>query len=57
MREWADRHGIGAHFVHSGGHAWPEDLARLQKAIAARESHWVHTDMCAQPGTRSAPSA
>ncbi len=23
MREWAARHGVEVHFVHSGGHAWP----------------------------------
>ena len=50
MRDWAELHGVQAHFVHSGGHAWPEDLERLKAAIGARESHWVHTDMLAQPG-------
>ena len=29
MREWAEREGRRAHFIHSGGHAWPEDLQRL----------------------------
>jgi ribonuclease J len=44
MREWAARHGVEAHFVHSGGHAWPKDLERLREAIGAKESYWVHTD-------------
>ena len=28
---WAEREGVEAHFVHSGGHAWPEDLERLSE--------------------------
>lgn len=44
MREWADREEVEAHFVHSGGHAWPEDLERLKRAIGAKETVWVHTD-------------
>lgn len=48
MRDWAARHGVEAHFVHSGGHAWPEDLERLKQAIGAKEPYWVHTDMQAQ---------
>ncbi len=45
MREWATRHAAEVHFVHSGGHAWPDDLARLVKAIAPKhEPVWVHTD-------------
>jgi mRNA degradation ribonuclease J1/J2 len=44
MREWAEREGVEAHFVHSGGHAWPEDLRRLMSAIEARQTVWVHTD-------------
>ena len=44
MRAWAERAGVEAHFVHSGGHAWPEDLKRLARAIGARETIWVHTD-------------
>ena len=44
MREWAERSGVEAHFVHSGGHAWPEDLWRLAGVIAARQTIWVHTD-------------
>jgi ribonuclease J len=44
-REWAERRGVEAQFVHSGGHAWPEDLRRLTNAIAAKhEPVWVHTD-------------
>jgi len=44
MREWAEREGIAPHFVHSGGHAWPEDLHRLADAVAAKQTVWVHTD-------------
>ncbi len=44
MREWAEREGNDVHFIHSGGHAWPEDLHRLADAIAAKETVWVHTD-------------
>jgi ribonuclease J len=44
MREWAERSGVEVHFIHSGGHAWPEDLERLVKAIGAQETIWVHTD-------------
>ena len=44
MREWAERRGVEAQFVHSGGHAWPEDLRRLSSAIAAKQTVWVHTD-------------
>ena len=44
IRKWAERHGAEAHLVHCGGHAWPEDLRRLAKGIAAKETVWVHTD-------------
>jgi ribonuclease J len=44
MRQWADAKGVEPHFVHSGGHAWPEDLHRLVTAIAAKETVWVHTE-------------
>ena len=44
VRMWAEREGVQAHFIHSGGHAWPEDLERLARAIAAKETAWVHTD-------------
>jgi hypothetical protein len=44
MRKWTERHGVEAHFVHSGGHAWPEDLRRLAESIGAKETVWVHTD-------------
>jgi len=44
MRKWAERKGVKPHFVHSGGHAWPEDLRRLANAIAAKQTVWVHTD-------------
>ena len=44
LRSWAGRAGLEPHFVHSGGHAWPEDLERLVTAIGAKELTWVHTD-------------
>ena len=44
MREWAEREGVEIHLVHSGGHAWPEDLRRLTEAIRAKKTVWVHTD-------------
>lgn len=50
MRGWAERQGVQAHLVHSGGHAWPEDLRRLNSVIAAKETVWVHTDS-EDPGT------
>lgn len=44
MRSWATRAGVEPHFVHSGGHAWPEDLERLVSSIGAKKKTWVHTD-------------
>lgn len=44
MREWADRSGVTVRFIHSGGHAWPRDLARLVESIDAGQVVWVHTD-------------
>ena len=44
MRHWASRAGLEPRFVHSGGHAWPEDLDRLVAAIRPRQRIWVHTD-------------
>ena len=44
IRKWAERAGVEAHLVHSGGHAWPEDLKRLEDAIAAKQTVPVHTD-------------
>ena len=44
MREWAEREGVERRLVHSGGHAWPEDLERLALAVAAKQTIWVHTD-------------
>lgn len=44
MREWAERVGSEPQFIHSGGHAWPEDLRRLATTIAAKQTVWVHTD-------------
>jgi len=57
MRDWAELHSVEAHFVHSGGHAWPEDLERLKAAIAAKQSYWVHTDMQAPPGPEEPAAA
>ncbi len=54
LREWAERTGAEWHVAHSGGHAWPEDLARLVEALAPKEMLWVHTDAYA-PGV--APSS
>ena len=44
MREWAERVGSEPQFIHSGGHAWSEDLRRLANTIAAKQTVWVHTD-------------
>ena len=42
MRKWARREGVRSHFIHSGGHAWPEDLERLKSALQARMVETVH---------------
>ncbi|MDO8962929.1 MAG: MBL fold metallo-hydrolase [Coriobacteriia bacterium] len=44
MREWAEREGVSARFIHSGGHAWPADLARLVEKLGAKRVVWVHTE-------------
>ena len=44
LRDWAAREGVEPHFVHSGGHAWPQDLRRLVSALAPSRTIWVHTD-------------
>jgi poly(3-hydroxybutyrate) depolymerase len=44
IRKWAERENVEAHFIHSGGHAWPEDLARLASSIEAKQTVYVHTD-------------
>ena len=49
MREWAHREAVAPRFVHSGGHAWPEDLERLVDAVDARQVVWVHTDSQVSP--------
>jgi ribonuclease J len=49
LRRWAEGHGIAAEFVHSGGHAWPEDLRRLEDSLDAKRTVRVHTD--AKEGT------
>lgn len=48
MRKWAEREGVEPRFIHSGGHAWPEDLRRLVAAIGAKRTVWVHTE-CEEP--------
>lgn len=49
IREWAARCGCSTHFVHSGGHAWPNDLARLVDALQPKETVWVHTEYVEAP--------
>jgi len=44
LRTWAAREGVEPRFIHSGGHAWPDDLRRLVNAIGAQETVWVHTE-------------
>ena len=44
LRTWSERNGIVPQFIHSGGHAWPEDLRRLVAAVGAKKTIWVHTD-------------
>lgn len=43
MRTWAEREGVQARFIHSGGHAWPEDLERLKATLKPRKLEIVHT--------------
>jgi len=50
MRELAEREGAESHFVHSGGHAWPDALRRLARAMSAKQTVWIHTD-CEDPST------
>ena len=46
LRAWAGRAGVEPHFIHSGGHAWPEDLDRLVVAVRPGSPvTWVHTDI------------
>ncbi len=44
LRRWAEGRGIAAELVHSGGHAWPEDLRRLEDSLDAKRTVRVHTD-------------
>ncbi len=44
LREWAEREGVEAHLVHSGGHAWQDDLDRLVTMIEPKTTVWVHTN-------------
>jgi hypothetical protein len=58
LRAWAERvgaSGVTTEFVHSGGHAWPEDLERLASAIGAKKTVWVHTDATPSTSTTSTP--
>jgi ribonuclease J len=43
VRKWAERKGVRTYFIHSGGHAWPEDLERLKAALRPRRLEVVHT--------------
>lgn len=43
LREWASRENARTHFIHSGGHAWPDDLERLTKALSPQNLEIVHT--------------
>ncbi len=43
VRSWAEREAVEAHFIHSGGHAWPDDLERLTTALQPRLVEIVHT--------------
>jgi ribonuclease J len=46
LRAWAGRVGLEPRFIHSGGHAWPEDLERLVAGVRPRHPViWVHTDI------------
>ncbi len=44
IHEWTERTGVEAQFVHSGGHAWPEDLKRLAEALRPKQLVIVHTE-------------
>lgn len=55
MHAWALRNGVEPHFVHSGGHAWREDLERLVVAVRPKAPVvWVHTDALSTPRSRQA---
>jgi len=44
MRRWAEGNGVKMHPIHSGGHAWPQDIERLIAAVEPGEAIAVHTD-------------
>jgi hypothetical protein len=44
VRKWCERNDVPVRFIHSGGHVWPEDIARLIAAIEPGEAVPVHTD-------------
>ena len=56
VRKWAERECVQAHFIHSGGHAWPEDLERLVTAGTRRGDLGPHGCQDAQWRTVGAPS-
>lgn len=49
-RQWCERRGVEPRFVHSGGHAGPEELARLADAVGAGTRVWVHTECGGRSG-------
>lgn len=44
LRKWCERNDVSVRFIHSGGHAWPQDIDRLISAIEPRQAVAVHTD-------------
>ena len=42
VRDWAQANGLTLHRIHSGGHAWPEDLDRLEAALHPGKIEAVH---------------
>jgi len=45
LRAWAETCRVEPRLVHSGGHAWPEDLKRLVSAARSRNPvAWVHIE-------------
>ena len=43
MRKWAEGEGVQVHFIHGGGHAWPQDLKRLADALQPGRLEVVRT--------------
>ena len=48
LKTFCTTHGIEPHFIHSGGHAHPEDLRRLVDALRPRAVVPIHTQNAAQ---------